>query len=271
MAAMTTYDEFLARLANGYYRQVPIQSTLVTNNNCITSGPNDSALTKICKWGARYTIPSMESGVSAYIPLRTMYSGNGETSLLIGRMTNLGDLTLGDGAGGASSFADGSQMPTVTELGVASVQRASMVVAEVTTVFSALPGNMTITYVDQDGNTAEAGPSNTLRSTAAVGECGWVQLNTDDWGVRDITTSSRTGGTNPSGVMRFWGIEPIAFFSAGPAGSNNPAEMEDFLIQSLNLFRLSAGDLIGGFFMASAATISTGEGYGQFLFAGDQT
>lgn len=270
MAVMKTFDEFLARIGNGFYRQVPLQSKGTVNSVCISSGPNDSQFTKVGKLEARYTVPSMESGVSAYIPLRVMYSGASDASLMIGRLTNLGDLDI---SGASGTFTDGSAMPTYTELGVASVSRPSMVIAEVTTVLSALPGTFTITYVDQDGNTAEAGPSNTLVSAAAVGACGYVQLNSADWGVRDITTAARASGTTPTGVLRFWGIEPIAFFESGPANSGSPIVMEDFIMQSLNLFPLAAGSLIGGFYFGSLNTFSavTSYGYGQLFFVGDQT
>ena len=247
--ALTTFNGMLSRAAAGYGMSQPAWSEqTATTTNGIFNGP----VLSMQKGPESKAMPSpLPTGVTAYIPTRyCMLSFNsGDCSLLIAKLVDLGSLDIS-----GPTFTDGSSMPTITECGVSRVT-SSAVIAEVTTAFSATPGSYTITYVDQDGNAAETTSSVALTGSALVGSCSPVALNTGDTGVRDITAATRTGGTTPTGVMKFWGVIPLTILPM-PAGTANSASawMSQDLVQgAFNPYRLGAGDIVGGIYLDSTA------------------
>lgn len=148
-----------------------------------------------------------------YIPTEIFAAYNLNTQLLFFEMFDLGTLTLGDGAGGASSFADGTTMPTrSTSLATSEIQYG-MIIAEVTEALNSAPGTFTITYdgLNSSGSTVTSQTSSAMTpaNSSSKYSCGTVILNTTHIGVSDITAASRSGGTNPSGKIKFWGCLPI--------------------------------------------------------------
>jgi hypothetical protein len=139
-------------------------------------------------------------------------------------------------------------MPTVTELGTSRVM-ASAVIAEVTTALNATPGSLQITYTDQDGNTSQSNTAVALTASAVVGTCAFVNLAAGDTGVRDISAATRSAGTTPTGVIKFWGLVPIALVST--ALGDNPEKM-NLITQNFNPIRLGAGDVVRVFPTVSA-------------------
>jgi hypothetical protein len=204
--------------------------------------------------GGSTTLPVV-TGVTNFIPQRVDIGTSGVSgNYLVAKLINLGSLTLGDGAGGASSWSAGSAMPTVTILGQ-STPLASGVIAEVTTVLNAAPGTITVTYVDQDGNAGEATASLTPTNSSVVGSLALLRLNSPDVAVRSISTGARAAGTNPSGVIKFWGLIPISICLNFGATH----QTTDLLLgKGFMINRFQAGDVIGVFniFSSSARAIS---------------
>jgi hypothetical protein len=177
--------------------------------------------------------------------------------MLVAELINLGSLNIS-----TNVFTDGSAMPTRTELN-ASNATASPIIAEITTALNATPGNVTVTYVDQDGNTAEATTAQALPVSGPIHDAGYIALNGQDWGARDITTATRTGGTTPTGTVKFWGLLPLALISSTPVAQQ--AVKANLLTGDFNLSRLGAGATIGVFSNSSATRAMLGDVY----FIGD--
>lgn len=148
-------------------------------------------------------LPSIFAGKSYYVPTQVKAISSAVRGVQIVKLVLMGTLDIS-----GPTFTDGSVAPTVTEGGV-SRQIPSSILAVVTTALNATPGTMTVTYQDQDGNTAEATGNHTLTASAAVGTSGFVNLNSTDWGAIDITTATRTGGTTPTGVIKFYHVTPV--------------------------------------------------------------
>lgn len=250
------YNDFVARAANGYIMSQPFWDE---SNTATTSTVRTSQAAAIQRLGYSKVLPSLPSGVTAYMV--TQIFGSNSTfagACLVAKLINFGSLDIS-----TPSFTDGNQMPTVTTLGQ-SRQLASAVLMEVTTVLNATPGNFTITYVDQDGNSSETSASTALTASATVKSVGWVPLNSPDWGARDITTATRTGGTTPTGVIKFWGVIPIAMWNITPA-SNGVFTGENLMTSGVNIPRLGAADEIGLFgFSTTARGV-----FGQMVIIGD--
>jgi len=94
----------------------------------------------------------------------------------------------------------------------------SFVSARVTTVLTATAHNITLTYMDQDGNTAEAAPAIAARVSSAVDTIplttpSWfIPLNAGDTGVRKITnwaTSGANTGVSDVFVAHMLALCPI--------------------------------------------------------------
>ena len=99
---------------------------------------------------------------------------------------------------------------------------------EVTTVMSATATNLTVTYVDQDGNTAEAATAVALTVSSAVNRIPLptprysVALNGSDTGLRNVT-NIQSSGANTGAANMFIG-HPIAVFPCPLA--NFPAPLD---------------------------------------------
>jgi hypothetical protein len=264
MASVTTFNELFARMSADYIRKEPAYHYTGAATTATPFGAAGSSGQFVANLKP---VPTLETGVTAYIPVRyEAVASLVNTGTILGKLVDLGALTLGNGAGGASSFADGNAMPTVTECGV-SRQVASCVFGVVETAITATPGTFTITYVDQDGNAAETTAAITPTASSLVGSMGIIQpLNGTDWGVRDITAAARTGGTNPGGVVRFYGILPLtnAYMQLANAGVS-----KDFVVTNPNILRLAAGDDLGLFTYGGNAPTSARTVVGEVTYVGD--
>jgi hypothetical protein len=260
--AITTFDGLIARWAAGFGAQQPFwgELTATTTNNLL--GSTTFAAQKI---GSMLSMPALSSSYSSYIPLLASASDStSQASMIIAKGINLGSLTLGDGAGAASTFADGAAMPTANE-GNIFRQVASGVLAEVTTVASATPGSITITYINQGGTTGQVSTSQAVTANAVVGSAGLILLASGDTGVRDITTAARTAGTNPSGVLKFWGLIPLGFVPCSVFGGGYTYS-RSLLLSYFNALRLNASDQLIFFFIGANAAKAV---YGNVVFVAD--
>ena len=207
-------------------------------------------------------LPSFPTGVTGYIPtsIYVETGSNTAASILFAQMINLGSIDI---SGASGTFTDGSTMPTKTELGV-SRKVPGCVFREVTTALNAAPGSLTITYKDQDENTAETTTAQTLGNSSVVGNSGFIALNSPDTGVTDITAATRSAGTTPTGVIKFWGIIPIGLVSH-MGGAVAFGEYKNLITSSFIFNRLPASTQLGAFFLNSAAKNAKGRVY----FVGD--
>lgn len=198
------------------------------------------AFVNVIRGFIKNTRSSLPSGITSFIP-STLYVNSTVSSdvIMLAEMLDMGSLNIA-----TPTFTDGSAWGTKTELG-ASINMASAILMEVTAALNATPGTITVTYVDQDGNTAETTASITPTASAVAGTGGYVPLNTGDWGARDITTATRTGGTTPSGTIRFWGVRPLVTMTPklGTAVTS-PGIMKSLLTAPFNMQKLGTSTVL---------------------------
>lgn len=230
--ALRTYNNFIARGAADFILSQPMWGEMQTAGN-VSFGDNiqlqmNAAVTK--------ALPSLPSGVTSYIPLRFMgYATNNTSQFLLAKVFVMGSLDIS-----SNVFTDGSQYPTVTEAGV-SRQIFGPIIACVTTVLNALPGTLTVTYVDKDNNSAETSVAGTPTASAVVNSSGFVRLNAGDIGAIDVTNAARSGGTTPTGVITFYGVIPIGFMGSVVSAAGL---LGNFLTDTICPIRLGAGDVL---------------------------
>ena len=261
MAKILTYDDIINRIAGGFSSVQPIYDTQLTNIVAFGGNSANYARAGYTKDMPSTSLPTAE-GVSAY-----MLTGcsifdtdtNSSTALIICKLTNLGSLNIA-----TPTFTDGSAMPTVTELNVSRVS-SGPVFMEVTTALSANPGSITITYTDQDGNSTETTTAQSLGASAPLHSGGFINLNTGDSGVRDITAATRTGGSSPTGVVKFWGVTPITLL--GKSSIRSGGGFDNLVTADFNPIRLLASDQLGVIMMVGG-TGARGT-MGMLTFVGD--
>lgn len=253
MAAVTTFDALLARISNEYDETFVWWGDATSKNTTANTGVN------IYRFGDVKAVPgSLPTGVTAYIPteISTLVSGSATTGMILfAEQIDLGHLDI---SGASGTFTDGSAMPTRTELG-SSIQIASPILAEVTTALNATPGTYTVTYTNQSGTGSRVTSATTPTNSAALRSAGFLTLSTtttNDTGCVDITAAARAAGTTPTGVIKFWGLIPIALT---PFSAN--FHFDEDLINSGLIRRLPASASIGIFFVSSASTATSGMGH----------
>ena len=192
---------------------------------------------------------SLPTGVTAYIPTEvTVTTQTQGIPIIVAEMVDMGSLDI---SGASGTFTDGLSMGTKTEGGTVSNLYSSVMV-EVATVLNATPGNFTVTYIDQDGNAGEVTTTHTLTASALAGSGSWLSLNLSDCGVRDITAASRSAGTTPTGVLKFWGIKPICVVPSGGPNVAPFSMLNNGIIRRLpagaNIMLIYAGTLASGVF-----------------------
>ncbi len=231
--SLQTFNDYVARIAAGYRQSQPIWGEVLTNVGTEAGGTPASLRTPIVA-KTRAMRASFPTGVTGFIITDfSVVASNGGPSLMLAKYISFGTLNISSNA-----FTDGSQMPTVTELGV-SRQISSPLFVKTNTALSATPGSFTVTYVDQDGNTAEATASTGLAGSVGLGVGNLIRLNAPDNGVVDVTTASRTGGTTPTGTLEFFGLIPLGW--AMPINSLAPAVCNN-LTDQIRPYRLGQGD-----------------------------
>jgi len=254
--AIKKYNDFISQIAAGITLSQPIYGDQQSSTARLLGSMD------CYRVGTTKVLPSLPSGVTAFIPTRISWSIQGNTALsaLFAKVVNLGSIDI---SGASGTFTDGSSMPTITECGVSRVT-SGIVIAEVTTALNATPGSLQIDYVDQDGNAHETNTAQALTASAPVGDCGIITLNTGDKGVQDIVAATRSAGTTPTGVIKFWGIIPLAIGYV-PTASSGVGTMENLLTGAFNPYRLGAGDVIKSFQFSALACGLVGDIY----FVGD--
>lgn len=253
--ALRTLDQVVGRIAAGYWKQEPVYGEKMPGNvmPLTSTGWNQSnnGLTIVAYTRVTESLPS---DVSAYIPAEFTSTLAPNRPYLLAELINLGSLACS-----TNVFTDGSAMPTETELGVSRV-KSSPILVEVTTTLSGTPGNLTVTYVDQDGNAAEAGSAQAL--TASADGCSFYQLNSGDIGARDITTASVS--LTGAGVLKFWGLIPIV---ATVVATGSAWGSENMVTNVINPRRIFDAKTIG-VLQFGATNVAAGL-LGSLLWVGD--
>lgn len=237
MTVLSSNNDFVARMLTGHYKRQTIY------------GEGAAAATTTLLSGADFALQSrtwtqampgsLPTGVTSFIPTTLVGWNTQAGPIIVGKKISFGSINLG-----TNTFTDGSAIATETVAGN-SIQPASGVIAEVTTVLNASPGSLSITYVDQSGNAAEATSATALTASAAVGTCSFVPLNTTDWGAIDLTTAAQSGGSSPTGVIELWGMHPImGIIPVGQNGETAPG-FRDLINGPVNICKLGINDGIG--------------------------
>jgi hypothetical protein len=255
--SLYSYNDFIARVASGYSATQPVWGEINTATTATFLANNLMSYQKV---GLTKTFPALPSGVTSYIVTSfNLSSSTAGIVFMFAKLINLGSLDIA-----GPTFNDGNQMPTVTELGV-STQLASPVLVECTTTLGGTAGSLQITYVDQDGNTAESNTAQAMTNSTVARSVAWAILNTGDWGVRDITNATRTGGAAPTGVVKFWGIIPYCIGSTGNT-TVGATPTEDFLTSGQNLMNHAPSDELGVFMFSTTSTKGV---FGNIFVVGD--
>ena len=258
-STLTTLAAFVQRITNGnYWATYPIwqeRVTAPTNNGFGTVEIGIKATDMLA-------FPALPTGVTAFIPTGlTFIPSTGIGSFIFGRLTNLGTHNFA-----TNTFTDGSVMPTMTEGGTSRIV-SSMVIAEVTTGFSAAASTFSFTYKDQDGATPNTSTTLSVSASIAIGSCAICRLASGDYGVQDISACTNTG--TPTGIMKFWGIEPLcagSFYNGG-AGGVFPFNA-NLIGKDLSVLRCGAADQLGGFIFKGSATATSAQ-VGSLFVVGD--
>lgn len=199
MASLRSFNDFVTRAGNGFYAKEPFRVEQSVNTVALKGSSIKSVQVSPCI----HKLPSLPSGVTGYrLVSGTLQCQLAGTFYLV-RLINMGDLDIS-----TNVFTAGSAMPTRTE-GNVSTQTSGGVILQTPTGLSAVPGSMTSTYIDQNGNAAEATAAITLTANAVAGSAVYMAFNGTDFAARQITTASRTGGTTPTGIVRHWGVDGI--------------------------------------------------------------
>jgi hypothetical protein len=150
-----------------------------------------------------------------------------------------------------------------TRYQTATTAPGNFISGNVTTVLNATANNLTLTYVDQDGNAAEAGSALAIRVSSAVGTIPYTQptwfypLNSGDTGLRNITNHNLSAAS--TGNVDQMIAHPIALLPA--AGVANQSVVLDGINSSFNLERIyddAALTFIEYFKSATTATTYSG-------------
>jgi len=215
MVALKSYNDFIARIGNGYTRMDPFY------------GEHQSATTltlftgQVQPWQRTAWAPavpgSLPSGVTAFLPVSVGLASSSAGFIGVYRAFPFGSLDIS-----TNTYTAGSAMPTQT-VGGTSTAMFGALLCEASVALNATPGSLTVTYDNQDG-TSHSTSATAMTASAAVTTCGFIPLASGDYGVRNVTGASRTGGTTPTGTIKFWGLLPVANvtpMNGGSCGARN--------------------------------------------------
>lgn len=119
-----------------------------------------------------------------------------------------------------AAFTDGVQAPTRTAGGLSQQIPLSLWMECATDMVSAR--TVQVTYVDQGGNSGQLSAAHLITTNAVKHSGGFVVLAVPDIGVLDVTAISCSGGATPSGILKFWGVNPVTIVpTTGAATPSN--------------------------------------------------
>ena len=181
-----------------------------TTGRLVTTGPISQGVTNVLNWDLAsraplaatiwervltYTIPTNQT-----FNLIQFQSAAGNTTQ-ISRCVK--QITFGSFNVSTNVFTDGSAFaPTGNEF-------SSRLYALVSTVLSATPTNVTVTYTNQDGTVGRTTSALTIPASAPATTMYEFILQTGDFGVRDVTAVSDTA--SPTGIISIIGIDELSY------------------------------------------------------------
>jgi hypothetical protein len=142
-------------------------------------------------------------------------------------------------ASSTSTAIDASNRPDRYQTGA--LAAGSFVSGEITTALSATAHNITVTYVDQSGNSAEAAALYAAPVSAVAGRTPFVAgswfltLNAGDYGVRYLTNIAQSTITSVTGVTTWFVGHPLVLV---PMPIANMPFIYDGVASSFNLTRI---------------------------------
>lgn len=255
MADVRNYDQLVKLVSDGYFAKEIFYrdtQTAVTANGTVSFAGSRRVAT--------ITMPSLPSGVTKYRLLGAMGTASINHTLSFFKAISFGSINIS-----TPTFTDGSAWGTQTQLG-ASVTASSPVLLECTTVLNATPGNLSFTYKNQAGTGGQTSSTLSLGANTVVGSMGYMQLAAGDYGCQDITAATRTAGTTPTGVIKFWGVQPIGKVQIAGGSSTIPGYLNP-ITSSFNMIELGAGDTV---LVVGSGGTGTGAFTGQIWFAGER-
>jgi hypothetical protein len=251
MAALASFNDYLNRATSGYGVQRHWGAEIATATAAVVGNTLIFAKTPPI-----YTVETMPSGVTGFrLTNASLYNSIQTGVCILAKLIDMGTLVVG------TSFTDGAAMPTVTE-GNSSRQINSPILVEMTTAGSG-SANITITYTNQDGSSATT-PSTAITTTSAAYSAGFIPLNGNDYGARDITTATRASGTGTC-TLKFWGVIPLGMFNSSHQIVGTVSNL-NFLTEFPTSPLLSAGDSI--YLLSTPGTVRGLKG--TLSFVGEQ-
>lgn len=169
-------------------------------------------------------------------------------------MDRLWDMTYNH-ASSTSTAVDTANVPTRYQ--TAALAPGNFISGEITTVLSATAHNLTVTYIDDAGNTAEAAAayaapvSAVAARTPTVAGQWFVPLNSGDRGVRTITNIAQSTITSVTGVTSWFIAHPLCLV---PIPIANVPFIFDGINSAFNLERIYDGACLTFMTPAIAAT-----------------
>lgn len=168
----------------------------------------------------------------------TTWTGQATAVSSLMLVDRLWDMTYNH-ASALSTSIDASNRPDRYQ--TAALAPGNFISGEITTALSATAHNLTVTYVDQDGNTAEAAAAYAAPVSAVAGRSPtvagqwFVPLNAGDTGARYLTTIAQSTITSVTGVTTWWVAHPIAMM---PFPVANVPFVMDGINSAFNLQRI---------------------------------
>ncbi len=200
-----------------------------------TGGTSGTGVALVDSSGGAPVFTNPSGGDTTHITTIVAQSGSIQNAMLF---DCLWDMTYNH-ASSTSTAIDSANRPTRYQTGATAP--GNFISGEVTTNLSATAHNITVTYVDDQGNTAEAGPayaapaSAGIQRTPTVAGQWFVPLNSPDMGVRYLTNIAQSTTASVTGVTTWFVGHPLAWV---PQPSANQPWIYDGINSAFNLERV---------------------------------
>jgi len=243
MTKFTGHTSAIAQDAAGVCMRIPFHEINQASTN--TSLLAQDSVRKIFTY--RFiTIPTLPAGVDYVVPTFISVAGNIAVGFLLAKLVNFGLMATNTWTG------TGATMGTAVE-GGATNNLSGQILAVVETALNSTAGNLTVTYVDQDGNTAEAGSAQAITVSSAIYTSAFYNLNAGDSGARSVSTVTRSGAG--TGNIRLYGVLPVAVLGI-PVGTTTSSL--NMLSEVGQFQKFVAGDTIAILNYGNSAGARTG-------------
>lgn len=201
--ALLNLDNYINQIASGYSQNFHFSSQYDATASTLHA---NQLLTTQGVLGA--TIPATPDGVSGYRITNLECYSNKQNTLLVAKAIPFG-LYLFE----SDTYTSYSSMPTVTEGNVSRQTYSALFVYGSFAKTAGTDNTVTFEYIDQDNHAAENTSAYTLSDLAPVGTGAFIPLNSDDYGVRNVTNVTISGSGTYIGAFLVLGLLPIGLLS----------------------------------------------------------